>query len=371
MLELSPLGIRAAQRSNSHLVTLLEDSSYLSLDSELATNVDLDKHEKSSAEDHLVEITKHLNQFVETRSDDSEVDLTFTATLKAKKCPRRVRRLLEDSLRFIEAIDPTDEKTEWMSGWHRSYAMGLAEILEDTSNQESGAETIFGLLGHRVSLAGLGICGTKPSAAREVLDEVHVALHRLKSDPSSKDDVYHLASLILGLDSIPPAMVEIEEAIHALEKMTAAEAPMGTLLKTTEGPNGKKRHTYFEWLRQTNMPQLIQFEEWLKHKHPDKLRIEMNESDAPSQASYDRVALLGPQPLVNHETWKACARYYNTFLNESLRGELMRRTSLASSYLAFIERVPMPTQVERAIERYLASRKPLFIKIEKLLRNPP
>jgi hypothetical protein len=371
VLELTPLGIRAAQRPNSHVVTLREDSNYFSLDAELAANVDLDKHEKSSAEDALVEIAKHLNRFAETRSNDGEVDLTFTYTLKARKPPRRVQELLEDSLRFIEAIDPTDAKAEWMSGWHQSYAMGLGEILEDTFDREqSSADPIFGLFRHRASLRGFGICGTKRSAAREVLDEIHVALHRLKSDFSKKDDVYHLASLILGLDSIPPAMGEIEEAIHALEKMTAAEVPMGTLLKTTDGPNGKRRYTYFEWLRQTNMPQLVQFEEWLKQKHQDGLKIEMNESHAPSQVSHDRVALFGPQPLVNHETWKGCARYYNIFLTESLRGQLMRRASSASSYLAFIGRVPMPAQVERAIEKFLASRKPLFLKIERLLSKP-
>jgi len=144
--------------------------------------------------------------------------------------------------------------------------------------------------------------------------------------------------------------------------------PDHKLMEKIVGPDGKQLYTYFEWLRQTNIPQLLDFEDWLKRRHPEAIDVDTEARPMWTFAVRGKkVSMPGPLPILTQYTWERYAKYYNSFLAEARRAIANRNASLAIRYLIFVDRFPPDGKVKRAIERYLESRKTELDEARELL----
>jgi len=367
MFELTPLArsaVEEMERWGERVVTLKEDSGHLCLDAKLATNIPFDKGTKKAARQTMLEITKQLDRLASLlTAKGNDVALTLTYTFMTRKSVKRLEEILEGSRRVVQEIDLADEKAAWMNEWHRGCVMRLAGTLKDSTD----AETIFGLVKYRASLACMFSVWPKSPEGKEVYEEVLAALLEAQADyRSRKDDVYHLSSRILSLDLVTPTLNALEDAVHYASEMSKS-VPARSLLETSAGPGGKKVYKCFEWLQQTNIAQLLQFEDWLKQKHPEAVRVDGIARPIMSiNIGGKKVSMPSPLPVVTQDNWKRCARYYNSFLAEKLRAIAYKNALLAIRYLTLLDKFPHGN-LKRAIEKYGESRKTALDSTWKLL----
>jgi len=336
--EITPLGASAAQRTVERVVTIREDSAYLSLDAQLATNVNLQEHDKKSVEQALSEITRTLDQLaVALNREKRDVAITLIYTFKTRRAPGRVDEILEKSRNIVASGDP--RSAEWIRDWHERCVMALAQILQRPSPD---AEWVFDLLHYRASMALVATDWHNRPEGTEVLDLVFAAINRIKADYNSEtDDVWHIATRLLVLDIVHDALNELDNAVMYASGITRS-IPTDKLLETKLEADGTRTYSYLETLRRTYLPQILLFESWLRKKHGQRASV---------------------------EDWGRHGKYYNAFLSDSFRGMATSSASLAMSYLSFIQRFPPDPKLKSAIDRYLKSRKTDLERTRRLLEK--